>query len=34
MEYIPICGNGYCINEVYGLIGSAWGEEFRLIYKN
>jgi hypothetical protein len=29
----PGCGNGYCIDEVYGLIPSAWGKEFRLIYK-
>lgn len=29
----PRCGNGYCINEVYGLISSAWGNEIKLIYK-
>ncbi len=28
----PGC-NGYCIDEVYGLIPSAWGEAFSLIYK-
>ncbi|MDH6310900.1 hypothetical protein M2451_004061 [Dysgonomonas sp. PFB1-18] len=27
------CNNGYCIDEVYGLIRSAWGKEFQLIYK-
>jgi len=26
------CGNGYCIDEAYGLIRAAWGEEFQLIY--
>lgn len=26
-------GSGYCIDEVYGLIPSVWGKEFRLIYK-
>jgi hypothetical protein len=26
------CENGYCIDEVYGLIEAAWGEEFQLIY--
>ena len=29
----PRCGNGYCINEVYGLVSSAWGKEIKLIYK-
>lgn len=29
----PRCGNGYCINEVYGLMSSAWGKEIKLIYK-
>lgn len=29
----PNCGNGYCINEVYGLMSSAWGKEIQLIYK-
>lgn len=29
----PQCGNGYCINEVYGLTSSAWGKEIQLIYK-
>lgn len=29
----PRCGNGYCINEVYGLISSAWGKEIQLNYK-
>lgn len=29
----PGCGNGYCIDEVYGLMPSAWGKEFSLIYK-
>lgn len=28
----PRCGNGYCINEVYGLMSSAWGKEIKLIY--
>jgi hypothetical protein len=27
------CCNGYCIDEVYGLIRKAWGEEFRLIFQ-
>ena len=29
----PNCNNGYCINEVYGLIRSVWGEEFIPVYK-
>lgn len=29
----PRCGNGYCIDEVYGLIPSVWGKELRLVYK-
>ncbi len=29
----PRCGNGYCINEVYGLMSSAWGKEIQLNYK-
>jgi hypothetical protein len=27
------CCNGYCIDEVYGLIRKAWGEEFQLLYQ-
>jgi len=26
------CNSGYCIDEVYGMVKSAWGKEFRLIY--
>lgn len=26
------CGNGYCINEVYGLMFSCWKKEFKLLY--
>lgn len=26
------CGNGYCIDEVYGMVTSAWGKKFQLIY--
>lgn len=29
----PGCGHGYCIDEVYGLIPSVWGNEIKLIYK-
>ncbi len=29
----PRCGNGYCINEVYGFISSTWGKEIQLNYK-
>jgi hypothetical protein len=28
------CGNGYCIDEVYGLITNAWGKEIRLVYES
>lgn len=28
----PRCGNGYCINEVYGLMLSAWGKELGFVY--
>ena len=28
------CNSGYCINDVYGLMSSAWGGEFQLIYKS
>ena len=30
----PNCNNGYCIDEVYGLIRSVWGKEFIPVYKN
>lgn len=29
----PHAGNGYCIDEVYGLIPSVWGKKIKLIYK-
>ena len=28
------CGVGYCIDEAYGMIRSAWGEEIKLVYEN
>ena len=30
----PNCNNGYCIDDVYGLIRSAWGKEFIPVYKH